>query len=69
MAPMHGLLLAIEVTENETVIKGQRLAVLEAMKMQHEITAPGDGVVVEAPGVAGRQVAAGDVMVVLELTE
>ncbi len=69
VAPMHGLLLAIEVTENETVIKGQRLAVLEAMKMQHEITAPGDGVVVEAPGVAGRQVAAGDVMVVLELAE
>jgi len=69
VAPMHGLLLAIEVSENETVIKGQRLAVLEAMKMQHEITAPGDGVVVEAPGVAGRQVAAGDVMVVLELAE
>ncbi len=69
VAPMHGLLLAIEVTENETVIKGQRLAVLEAMKMQHEIIAPGDGVVVEAPGVAGRQVAAGDVMVVLELAE
>ena len=69
VAPMHGLLLAIEVTENETVIKGQRLAVLEAMKMQHEITAPGDGVVVEAPGVAGRQVAAGDVMVVLELAD
>jgi len=69
VAPMHGLLLAIEVSENETVIKGQRLAVLEAMKMQHEITAPGDGVVVEAPGVAGRQVAAGDVMVVLELAD
>ena len=69
VAPMHGLLLAVEVSENEAVVKGQRLAVLEAMKMQHEITAPGDGVVVEAPGVAGRQVAAGDVMVVLELAE
>ena len=69
VAPMHGLLLAIEVSENEAVVKGQRLAVLEAMKMQHEITAPGDGVVVEAPGVAGRQVAAGDVMVVLELAD
>ena len=69
VAPMHGLLLAIEVSENEAVVKGQRLAVLEAMKMQHEITAPGDGVVVEAPGVAGRQVAAGVVMVVLELAD
>ena len=69
VAPMHGLLLAVEVTENETVVKGQRLAVLEAMKMQHEIVAPADGVVLEAPGVAERQVAAGDVIVVLELAE
>jgi len=39
------------------------------MKMQHEIVAPADGVVLEAPGVAERQVAAGDVIVVLELAE
>jgi biotin carboxyl carrier protein len=51
------------------VVKGQRLAVLEAMKMQHEIIAPADGVVLETPGMAGRQIAAGDVMVVLELDE
>jgi len=69
VAPMHGLLLAIEVAQNETVVKGQRLAVLEAMKMQHEITAPANGVVLETPGVAGSQIAAGDVMVVLELDE
>ena len=69
VAPMHGLLLAVEVSENETVVKGQRLAVLEAMKMQHEIIAPADGVVLETPGMAGRQIAAGDVMVVLELDE
>ena len=69
VAPMHGLLLAVEVTENDTVVKGQRLAVLESMKMQHEIVAPADGVVLEAPGVAERQVAAGDVIVVLELAE
>ena len=69
VAPMHGLLLAIEVAQNETVVKGQRLAVLEAMKMQHEIIAPANGVVLETPGVAGSQIAAGDVMVVLELDE
>ena len=69
VAPMHGLLLAIDVTQNEVVVKGQRLAILEAMKMQHEITASADGVVVETPGVAGSQMAAGDVIVVLELDE
>ncbi len=40
VAPMHGRLVAIAVEEGEAVESGQRLAVLEAMKMEHALTAP-----------------------------
>jgi acetyl/propionyl-CoA carboxylase alpha subunit len=44
-APMRGVVLSIEVSDGETIKEGQRVAVLESMKMEHEIRAPGDGVV------------------------
>ena len=68
-APMHGQLLAIEVDAGQLVTKGQRLAVLEAMKMQHEITAPADGTVVDIGAEAGKQIGAGDLIMTLELEE
>jgi len=68
-APMHGQLLAIEVEAGQAVAKGQRLAVLEAMKMQHEITAPADGTVVDIGAEAGKQIGAGDLIMTLELEE
>ena len=68
-APMHGQLLSIDVASGEAVQKGQRIAVLEAMKMQHEIIAPGDGCVVEVAASAGKQIGAGDVIMMLELDE
>ena len=68
-APMHGQLLSIDVAAGEAVQKGQRIAVLEAMKMQHEIIAPGDGCVVEGAASAGKQIGAGDVIMMLELDE
>ena len=68
-APMHGQLLSIDVAAGEAVQKGQRIAVLEAMKMQHEIIAPGDGCVVEVAASAGKQIGAGDVIMMLELDE
>jgi geranyl-CoA carboxylase alpha subunit len=37
------------------------------MKMQHELTAPGDGTVVDIAAVAGKQIGAGDLIMVLEL--
>ena len=43
VAPMHGRLLQILVSEGQAVKKGDRLAILEAMKMQHEILAEVDG--------------------------
>ena len=69
MAPMHGQLLSIDVAAGDAVTKGQRIAVLEAMKMQHELIAPGDGTVVDVVAVAGKQIGAGDLIMMLELEE
>ena len=43
VAPMHGLLLDVFVASGDMVAKGDRLAILEAMKMQHELLAEVDG--------------------------
>ena len=63
IAPMHGLLLEVLVKPGDEVIKGQTLAVLEAMKMHYEIQAEIDGTVSEVTAVAGKQVAADDVLI------
>ena len=61
-APMHGVLLDVLVTEGEAIVAGQKLAILEAMKMQHEILATMDGSVTSIVGAAGAQMAAGDLI-------
>ena len=43
VAPMHGLLLDVFVASGDMVAKGDRLAIFEAMKMQHELLAEVDG--------------------------
>jgi len=58
-APMHGKVLAIFVTTGASVTKGERVAVVEAMKMEHALLAPHDGVVAEIAVEAGAQVAEG----------
>ena len=63
IAPMHGLLLEVLVKPGDEVSKGQTLAVLEAMKMHYEIQAEIDGTVDEVTAVAGKQVAADDVLI------
>ena len=67
VAPMHGKVLALEVAKGDRVIKGQRLAVLEAMKMEHVLHAPADGVVTEIAQEPGAQVAEGTRLIVVEL--
>ncbi len=57
LAPMNGRVLAIDVQSGDTVTKGQRLAVLEAMKMEHQLLARRDGVVDQVTVRAGDQVA------------
>ena len=56
LAPMPGKVIAVDVAEGETVAKGQRLMVLEAMKMEHALTAPFDGTVAELKVGSGSQV-------------
>lgn len=56
IAPMPGKVIAVDVSEGQTVTAGQRLMVLEAMKMEHALTAPFDGVVEGLSVSAGGQV-------------
>lgn len=64
-APMHGKLVALFVSPGEAVVKGQRLAIVEAMKMEHVLTAPRDGTVSEVAGEPGVQLAEGAKVVVI----
>ena len=64
-APMHGKLIALFVSAGDSVSKGQRLAIVEAMKMEHVLTAPRDGTVTEVAGMPGVQLAEGAKVVVL----
>ena len=68
LAPMPGTVIAVPTETGSTVESGQTLLVLEAMKMQHSINAPGDGIV-EIAVVVGQQVAAGDVLAVVTATD
>ena len=65
-APMHGLLLEVLVEPGDLVVKGQTLAVLEAMKMHYEIQAEIDGTVAEVSAMAGKQVAVDDVLIEID---
>jgi acetyl-CoA/propionyl-CoA carboxylase biotin carboxyl carrier protein len=56
-SPMPGTVLAVRVGEGETVVAGQPLLLVEAMKMEHTIAAPHDGVVQELSVRTGQQVA------------
>jgi len=58
-APMPGKVIAFHVKAGETVKRGQALAVMEAMKMEHTLHAPRDGRVLELLYAAGDQVAEG----------
>jgi len=65
-APMHGKVLELLVSVGERVMAGQRLAVIEAMKMEHTLRAPFAGVVKKVPVGAGAQVVEGAQIVVIE---
>ncbi len=65
-APMHGKVLQLFVAAGEAVASGQRLAVIEAMKMEHTLRAPFAGVVADVAAGAGAQVVEGAQIMVIE---
>jgi len=68
-APMPGKVTAVEVSQGEKVAKGQRLLTLEAMKMEHALTAPFDGIVAELSAREGQQVSEGTLLVKVDAAE
>ena len=66
LAPMPGLVVDIFVEQDQCVASGDRLLVLEAMKMQHVVTADVAGLVVALPVRKGQQVFEGDLLVRVE---
>ena len=67
-APMPGKVVSFSVKAGDAVKKGQALAVMEAMKMEHTIAAPADGTVAELLYAPGDQVAEGAELLKLEVT-
>ena len=65
-APMPGLVKAVFVAAGDRVTAGDRLAILEAMKMEHTLTAGRDGTVAELLTTPGAQVEAGAALIRLE---
>ncbi len=65
LAPMPGLVRDVFVVAGDTVTAGQKLAIMEAMKMEHTLTAPRDGIVAEVAAMPGTQAEAGAAIVLL----
>ncbi|MBB4776133.1 acetyl/propionyl/methylcrotonyl-CoA carboxylase subunit alpha [Actinomadura livida] len=65
-SPMPGTVLAVKAAEGDRVSAGQPLVVVEAMKMEHAVTAPLSGTVAKLPVRVGAQVALDAVLAVIE---
>ena len=64
-SPMHGKLIALLVAKGDHVIKGEKLAIVEAMKMEHALTAPFAGTIEEIAASVGAQVIQGAKIIVI----
>ena len=69
LAPMPGSVVRVGAAAGDTVTSGQPLIWLEAMKMEHTITAPADGVLAELNVQTGQQVEVGAVLARIENPE
>ena len=65
VTPMQGTVLAVEVEEGEEVRAGQVICIVEAMKMENEITAHRDGTITELAVIPGQAVTTGQVICVV----
>lgn len=68
-APLPGTVTAVDVAVGDRVREGQTLLRMEAMKMEHRVTAPAAGIVRELPVGAGDRVPAGTPLAVLDHTD
>ncbi|PCG15303.1 MULTISPECIES: acetyl/propionyl/methylcrotonyl-CoA carboxylase subunit alpha [Sphingomonas] len=66
LAPMPGRVIAVEVAAGARVVRGQKLMVLEAMKMEHALTAPFDGTLAALNAATGAQVTEGALLARIE---
>jgi acetyl-CoA/propionyl-CoA carboxylase biotin carboxyl carrier protein len=64
-SPMQGTVLRVAVAEGDTVVAGQLLCVVEAMKMENEIVSPREGVVRDLVVAPGAAVASGQLVCVV----
>lgn len=69
VAPMPGNVIRLGAQAGDTVTAGQPLIWLEAMKMEHTIAAPADGVLAELNVTTGQQVEVGAVLARVEAPE
>jgi 3-methylcrotonyl-CoA carboxylase alpha subunit len=69
VSPMPGKLIAVAVGQGDAVRKGQKLVTLEAMKMEHSLVAPFDGIVAELNASEGAQVSEGALLARIEKGE
>ena len=69
VAPMPGTILDIMVTPGELVSSGQPLLLMEAMKMEHKIVSPSDGMIENLLCNIGDRVDQGVVLIVVDATE
>ena len=65
-SPMPGVILNVKVTQGQAVKKGDVLIILEAMKMENEISAPKDGTVAQIVTAKGANVDTGAPLIVLQ---
>lgn len=69
LSPMPGKIIAVAVAQGDSVAKGDKLVTLEAMKMEHTLTAPFDGVVSSLTASIGAQVQVDAVLCVVTPSE
>jgi len=68
-APMPGLMVRVDVEEGDTVVAGQTVAIIEAMKMENDLKAESDGVVSKILARPGDPVEKGATLVELAAEE
>ncbi|CAN5160764.1 acetyl/propionyl/methylcrotonyl-CoA carboxylase subunit alpha [soil metagenome] len=69
ISPMPGRIIAVAVAAGDSVKTGQKLLTLEAMKMEHSLVAPFDGIVAELNAAEGGQVSEGALLAKIEKAE